>query len=424
MIVVPNRKRQQALVQDKDGASVAWVLPVPQRMQAAVFGRNGWPVVVRLGARVHQRLELKENVVMKLFVPGLRQRSRPAFTLIELLVVIAIIGILIALLLPAVQKVREAANRAKCSNNIKQLVLGCHNFDNTYGRLPPGIGGVTRNWMDLGKGFVPLADTVGTAFFHLLPFVEADNLFKSMVCTDTGLYSPFKGWHYPNYDGKFAEPVKVFVCPSDPSVDSSGVISMPDFETGYQTWGASSYAFNVLVFCRVWQSDQPPPGHPKYDYGHYMFDYVPEDQPNAILHAGDGQARLSASISDGTSNTILFAEKYARCKNGDTEVHDGGSFWAYWNAYSLPTPKFGPYHPAFEVDYFNPNGIGLTSKFLLQPNPYLSNCDPTYASTGHSGGIQVGMADGSARNISDGISAATWWAACTPSHDDLLGSDW
>src|SRR5438067_10763680 len=92
------------------------------------------------------------------------RKNRKGFTLIELLVVIAIIAILIGLLLPAVQKVREAAARAQCSNNVKQLSLACHNYESANGTLPPYS--------------VATAAQYGSAHYLLLPFIEQDNLFR------------------------------------------------------------------------------------------------------------------------------------------------------------------------------------------------------------------------------------------------------
>jgi prepilin-type N-terminal cleavage/methylation domain-containing protein len=345
------------------------------------------------------------------------------FTLIELLVVIAIIGILVALLLPAVQKVREAANKSRCANHLKQLVLACHNFENSHGGMPPGLGSVPGRWTDQTTTG-PVHELFGTAFLHLLPHLEQDAFLKSMTNTTTSAIIPTTvGMQWPRYNERFKEPVKLFICPSDPSVDPTGVVVDEEMTNEYRVWGASSYALNIQVFCRVLQAPQVILGklHPE---GHYAYE-DPTAGGYGVTAVHEGRPRLSGTFPNGTSNTILFAEKYARCIL-DSPAWNGGTYWAYWNAWQQgsPHPTFGPKHAAFGIDFFNSNAIGPTSKFVLQPAPWQGNCDPTRASTGHTGGIQVGLGDGSVRSVSASISGATWWAACKPYGNTPLGSDW
>jgi prepilin-type N-terminal cleavage/methylation domain-containing protein len=322
----------------------------------------------------------------------IRTTHRRGFTLIELLVVIAIMTVMIGLLLPAVQNVREAARRIDCSNNLKQLGLAAQNFHDVHGHFPPGIG-----------YFPPAGNGVfGTYHFHLLPYVEQDNLYRSAlgpvpfpppVGTTTVLY--------PGNNNVYSRPVKVFLCPSDPSVGSDGVVMVDGVP-----FGALCYAINALISA---QKNPPTP---------------------------QGKTRI-ADITDGLSNTILHAEKYARCSNTTMArpFQDGGTAWAYCTSPLffpwLPAPMNPPgsaFQPGFCIPALAalgaPDVIGPRSKFQVQPSPFLGNCDPTRTSTAHLGGIQVGLADGSVRTLAASMSGTTWWAAVTPSGGEVLGSDW
>jgi prepilin-type N-terminal cleavage/methylation domain-containing protein len=305
---------------------------------------------------------------------------RRGFTLIELLVVIGIIGVLLALMLPAVQKVREAANRIQCSNNLKQLGLAAHQYHDVNQHLPPGIG------------YTPLAShgVWGQHFFHLLPYLEQGDLYRSSlgpVAFSTGpitLYCPIN-------NNVYSHPVPTYLCPSDPSVEPGGIVTVNGV-----TWGASCYAPNSQVHA-------PIPGNPQ------------------------GKVRIT-DITDGTSNTILYAEKYARCTSTNLGL-DGGTFWAYsaFRLFDLPPPMeppIKPFAPGFAISgYFgNPVPPGPGSKFQVQPGK--GNCDPRRAATAHSAGMQVCLADGSVRPLAPSMSGTTWWAAVTPSGGEVLGSEW
>jgi len=318
---------------------------------------------------------------------GKRCPKGNAFTLIELLVVIAIIAILIGLLVPAVQKVREAAARAQCENNIKQIGLAVHNYHDTYKKVPP-VEAVTATWFLANPGapvYGPYRSPTGkngSVFFFLLPYIEQGPLYNS---TNDSMSLPAG-----------ATVVPIYLCPSDPSVVNAtttpgacGVMQSENIQRdGY---ASGNYAANVMVF-----------------------------EPR-------GPKSLTAGMTDGTSNTVMFAERFRNCSPAS-----GGCTlpaWA-WNTIvntgdSWSSPTFGAQNDG--IGQMNQGGAQFNNNGGapgFQAGPSIQACNWYVTQGGHAGTMQVGMGDGSVRGVSDAVSWQTWTWACTPNDGNALPSDW
>jgi prepilin-type N-terminal cleavage/methylation domain-containing protein len=337
------------------------------------------------------------------------RRPRGAFTLIELLVVIAIIAILIGLLVPAVQKVRAAAARIQCSNNLHQLGLAVHNYHDTNGVLPPFSTPRGSN--------LTTAPVIASAHFLLLPFVEQDAVYRQGTSGTQQI-----SWLVRTTS------VKTYYCPSDSSTfggqfgiaepNETADLSNARLSLNGVGFGATSYAINGQV--------------------------------------ADGNTKLQ-TILDGTSNTILFAERMGHC-NGQNFPAPGAnpnllttsftfSIWTrgprnsansawsdgapnqegWWDnpVFDQPAASNGAiYGPRSDPNFRQNWNGGVVNPGGFQAPVLPTQCDYRRLQGLHGSSMVTALCDGSARTLSSSLSASTWQIVCNPSDGLNPGSDW
>ena len=338
-------------------------------------------------------------------------KRRSAFTLIELLVVIAIIAILIGLLLPAVQKVREAAARMSSTNNLKQIGIAVHSLNDTYGKMPTIRGCFPQDANGTDWGLDSRPTRFGTIHHFMMPFIEQDAAYRN---------SHRNSWFDSNNGGSSDLAVKTYLSPTDPGVNPNGRAE------DWGNRGQTSYHANWHAFGGGWGED--------WQIG--------------------GKASIPRSFPDGTSNTIGFFERMTKCGAGsasdwNTQIYVS-HIWAEDGApvgnpvsfnYQPNTAHMSPAYwihagtgytdvnrppPTYPIDLRPGSATFGQAPFLtpIQNKPSIKECNPVRLQAMTSGGMLVQMMDGSVRNIATSISRDTLARAIVSNDGLVLGNDW
>ncbi len=326
------------------------------------------------------------------------KKRRAAFTLVELLVVIAIIGILVALLLPAVQAAREAARRTQCANNMKQAALALHNYHSTFQRFP-GIG--------------PTSPTAFSVQAQILPYAEQQNLvdlidFQSPIYTGGGMGGP--ATIHPNNEQAARHLVPMFRCPSDGQVDL-----FTEFDCN-AALGQAYRGTNLVVSTGSGRD------------GNWRI----SNRTDGLFYYGS--ASRFADMTDGTSNVVVFSETLlgngiSRGAEPPARPHEMVAFQS--SQASNPNMWAITANPSYWQGYRGYAWIlgkqyGTTFSTYSTPNP--KHPDAVWMAFGwfsarsfHPGGVNVGLGDGSVRFVSDTIDLTTWHNLGSIADGQVLG---
>jgi prepilin-type N-terminal cleavage/methylation domain-containing protein/prepilin-type processing-associated H-X9-DG protein len=352
------------------------------------------------------------------------RRHRGGFTLIELLVVIAIIAVLIALLLPAVQAAREAARRSQCTNNLKQIGLGMHNYHTATNSFPQGASKNAKDW----PGDSDLVWSSWGANALLLPYLEQQALY-SAANFSWGI-NPYGDPCYRVNSTVSSTVVSGFICPSDANA------LRPNLNNYFASVGTTTDFMTVNCWGGINPSCKPTGATGVFAYFlSYGVNDIPDGTANTIAYSevltgkanvgnrfrGNSTRGISdpgAVMYDASTNPKIVLQGLQNCadgfKNNMNISSDKGQLWAFGaRAYSLfqtiQVPNDSQY--PFGSCQFGCDGCGLDQSWSVG------------AASFHSGGVNVLFADGSVRFVKDSVSRMTWWALGTRDGGEVVSAD-
>ncbi len=373
--------------------------------------------------------------------------SRRAFTLIELLVVIAIIGVLIALLLPAVQAAREAARRAQCTNNLKQLGLAIANYADANNCTPLHMYRYSHEMGVNSQGF----SGDHSWYCGLLPYVELNTMYNAlnMTYTQEWVYSGAVTGPNPIESTVIGASVSTFLCPSDGIINTASADSSVSYPCGNFNYVANTgHPRNVLL-----PGDTPTGGKVPTLTGIMSMSrmYTAQGSCRSASSAATTNLTVSlASITDGLSNTAAISESLLNDGTGNASdprrnlnytnaalveqtdvpailvVRDGLANYRNWQPWSIYKGHTWAYTDSWQKHVYAhllpPNAAPIvtyyTNTFRCSEGDGAMN--PT---SNHPGGVNVAFMDGSVHFIKNSINLTTWWALGTRSRGEIISSD-